>query len=165
MEAVGTKLPVPVFLAQVVHVVFHLQHLGDQKSLVEEAWHGLTQCQGSHSHELACPDCFQEITHKPSQKESSIYSRDANSYCAGGFKEEIPCEYSFSSYSICLLAFTGFYRYNEIANTKACDNRISPDHKIIIRYKTIQLPQDNEVGSNSKVCITHLLCDDARILH
>ena len=49
--------------------------------------------------------------------------------------------------TICLLAFVGFFRYDEIVSIKSCDVRIFPDHMVIQipQIKTDQLRQGDEV--------------------
>ena len=64
--------------------------------------------------------------------------------------------------TVCLLALAGFLRYNEVANIKPCDLRLSLSHVTIkiLKSKTDQLRQGNEVviaRTGSETCPISML--------
>ena len=152
----ATEHKLTVLPADACHVALYLQQLGEtkkSKSAVEEAvnclaWvHSMAGVQSPTSDPLVrnTMEGLKRILAKPVQKKAPFSVEMLQAMVQDTKKENSLANIRLTT--VCLLAFAGFLRYDELANIRPCDLQINPTCVTIRipKSKTDQLRQGMEV--------------------
>ena len=152
--AIGHK--VSVLPADACHVALYLQHLGESKyskAAVEEAVNCLSWVHSMAGVSSLTADPLVRVTleglkrmcAKPVQKKAPFTIEMLQAIVQDTKKNNSLANIQLAT--VCLLAFAGFLRYDELANIRCCDLQLSPRCVTIKipKSKTDQLRQGNEV--------------------
>ena len=167
----ATEHKISVLPADACHVALYLQHLGEErnsKSAVEEAVHCLAWVHSvaGISSPTSDPlvrntlDGLKRMLAKPVQKKAPFSLQMLQAIAQDTNRDDNLASIRLAT--ICLLAFAGFLRYDELANIKPCDLQLSQSHATIRipKSKTDQLRQGNEVviaRTGSETCPVTML--------
>ena len=152
----ATNHKISVVPAEPCQVALYLQHLGESKqskAAVEEAvnclsWvHALAGLVSPTADPLvrATLEGLKRACAKPVQKKAPFSTEMLQAIVQDVRKNNRLADIRLAA--VCLLAFAGFFRYDQLANIRPCDLQLSPDGVTIgiPRSKTDQYRQGNEV--------------------
>ena len=167
----ATEHKISVLPADACHVALYLQHLGEErnsKPAVEEAVHCLAWVHSvaGISSPTSDPlvrnmlDGLKRMLAKPVQKKVPFSLQMLQAIVQDTNRDDNLASIRLAT--VCLLAFAGFLRYDELANIKPCDLQLSQSHATIgiPKSKTDQLRQGNEVviaRTGSETCPVTML--------